>query len=302
MVRQVALKNEAAGAPANTTSATRTASFSALIDISSPNPDIRDCGSPLGVSGKPAAFPRERTSSSPSRDPYRHPRATRESFEICARGLWLTRACSTRKTATNWTRTGAAGIVRRLKRPCRRNRPNDHRRQSQSRRARGGSERSRRLLDAVHAEPRLQETPAPHLALEGHALLHPGGPRDSGRFRGALVLQCGPQSRADCRCDPAPGGRARFHPDLPVRPSFGVPALLATRRSRAGRPRSRLLLQLRSEAARAPAWKLGIAYHNVRGRGREAAADRARARLPRRRLRRHFGRRHGQQPQVLRPR
>ena len=99
------------------------------------NPDIRDCGSPLGVSGKPAAFPRERTSSCPLRDPYRHPRRLRELSNY-ARGLWLTRACSTHKTATNWTRTGAAGIVRRLKRPCRRNRPNDHRRQSQSRRAR----------------------------------------------------------------------------------------------------------------------------------------------------------------------
>ena len=36
-------------------------------------------------------------------------------------------------------------------------------------------------------------------------------------------------------------------------------------------------------------------------RGCAHAPDRARARLPRRRLRRHLGRRHGQQPQVLRP-
>ena len=54
-----------------------------------------------------------------------------------------------------------------------------------------------------------------------------------------------------------------------------------------------------SEAADT-ALKIAIAYHNVRGRWLAPAADRPRARLSRRRLRRHFGRRHGQQPQVLR--
>ena len=48
------------------------------------------------------------------------------------------------------------------------------------------------------------------------------------------------------------------------------------------------------------ALKIALAYHNVRGAGRAHAADRPRARLSRRRLRRHFGRRHRQQPQVLR--
>ena len=45
------------------------------------------------------------------------------------------------------------------------------------------------------------------------------------------------------------------------------------------------------------ALKIALAYHNVRGPGRAHAPDRPRARLSRRRLRRHFGRRHRQQPQ-----
>ncbi len=50
------------------------------------------------------------------------------------------------------------------------------------------------------------------------------------------------------------------------------------------------------------ALKIALAYHQ-RARGRRAhPPDRARARLSRRRLRRHFGRRHGQQPQILRRR
>ena len=54
-----------------------------------------------------------------------------------------------------------------------------------------------------------------------------------------------------------------------------------------------------SEAADT-ALKIAIAYHNVRGAGLAPAPDRARARLSRRRLRRHLGRRHGQQPEILR--
>ena len=48
------------------------------------------------------------------------------------------------------------------------------------------------------------------------------------------------------------------------------------------------------------ALKIALAYHRARGQGHAHAADRARARLSRRRLRRHLGRRHRQQPQVLR--
>ena len=52
---------------------------------------------------------------------------------------------------------------------------------------------------------------------------------------GAMVLQRRTQSRADRCGDPAPGGRARFHADLPVRPSAGLPARLAHRGAGAGR-------------------------------------------------------------------
>jgi beta-alanine--pyruvate transaminase len=48
------------------------------------------------------------------------------------------------------------------------------------------------------------------------------------------------------------------------------------------------------------ALKIALAYHRVRGEGTAHPADRPRARLSRRRLRRHLGRRHGQQPQVVR--
>ena len=48
------------------------------------------------------------------------------------------------------------------------------------------------------------------------------------------------------------------------------------------------------------ALKIALAYHNVRGTGVAHAPRRPGARLSRRRLRRHFGRRHGQQPQVFR--
>ena len=50
----------------------------------------------------------------------------------------------------------------------------------------------------------------------------PEGPRDPRRDGGAVVLQRRPQPPADRRGDPAPGGRARFLADLPVRPSHGV--------------------------------------------------------------------------------
>ena len=167
--------------------------------------------------------------------------ASRQRASAC-----LDPACSTGKTGDNWTSAGPAGIVRRHETPV--------------------SEGTAQMTTAASPSPAVRaEVPndlaafwlpftpnrafkkRPRLdrALQGHALLHARGAGDPRRDCGALVLQRRPQPRADRRRDPAPGGRARFHPDLPVRPSAGVPALLAPRRSRAGRPRSRLLLQLR---------------------------------------------------------
>ena len=48
------------------------------------------------------------------------------------------------------------------------------------------------------------------------------------------------------------------------------------------------------------ALKIALAYQNVQRQGRAHAPDRPRARLSRRRLRRHLGRRHRHQPQALR--
>ena len=49
------------------------------------------------------------------------------------------------------------------------------------------------------------------------------------------------------------------------------------------------------------ALKMAIAYHRARGEGHAHPADRPRARLPRRQLRRHLGGRHRRQPQDVRP-
>ena len=146
--------------------------------------------------------------------------------------------------------------------------------------ARRSSQRSRRVLDAVHAQSRVQEAAAPDLALQGHALLHAGGARDSRRDGGAVVLQRRPQPPPDRRGDPAPGGRTRFLAELPVRPSPGVPAVLAPRRAGAGRSRPRVLHQFRLGGRRHGAEDR--ARLSQRARQRLApAADRARARLSR---------------------
>ena len=165
--------------------------------------------------------------------------------------------------------------------------------------ARRSSQRSRRVLDAVHAQSRVQEAAAADFAFQGHALLHARRARDSRRDGGALVLQRRAQPPLDRRGDPAPGGRTRFLPQLPVRPSPGVSTVLASGRAGAGRSRPRVLRQLRFGGRRhGPQDR-----HRLSQRAQKRLApalDRARARLSRRRLRRHFGRRHGQQPEVLR--
>ena len=167
------------------------------------------------------------------------------------------------------------------------------------RHARRSSQRSRGLLAAVHAQSRVQEAPAADLAIEGHALLHAGRPRDHRRHRRALVLQRRPQSPADRRGHSAAGRRTRFLADLPVCASAGVLAGRAPDGDGAGRYRPRVLHQFRLGGLRHRAEDRDRLSQCARA-GLAPASDRPRARLSRRRLWRHFGRRHGQQPQILR--
>ena len=90
-----------------------------------------------------------------------------------------------------------------------------------------------------------------------------------------------------------------FSPNFQFAHAAGLPARLAPRGAGAGRSRSRLLHQFGLGGLRHGAQDRHRLSQHARA-GVAPAPDRARARLSRRRLRRHLGRRHGQQPQVLR--
>ena len=160
-------------------------------------------------------------------------------------------------------------------------------------------ERPRSVLDAVHRQPRLQGAAAHGVARQGHALLHPRGESGARRRRRAVVHQCRAQPRADRRRHPGAGRRDGFRAAVPIREPEIVRTGEPDRGDGAGRARSRVLLQFR----------LGSRRHRDEDRARllecaRAGAARAlhrpRARLSRRRLRRHVGRRHRQQPQGVR--
>ena len=124
-------------------------------------------------------------------------------------------------------------------------------------------------------------------------------PPDSRRHRGPVVLQRRPRPAEIVEAIQRQAAELDFAPTFQMgHPmAFELAARLAA--SAAGRPRPRLLHQLR----------LGVGRYRAEDRPRLPARprrghahppDRPRARLPRRRLRRHLGRRHRQQPQVLR--
>ena len=125
-------------------------------------------------------------------------------------------------------------------------------------------------------------------------------PRDPRRHRRPVVLQRRPCPAAHHRSGQPPDRDHGFRADLPDGPSPALRAGRAPGRDRAGSAQACVLHQLR----------LGVGGYRAedraglpaRARRRPAhAPDRSREGLPRRRLRRHLGRRPGQQPQVLRP-
>ena len=157
--------------------------------------------------------------------------------------------------------------------------------------------RPRSLLDALHAQPAVQGKAAPARARQRHALLDARRPQDPRRRGGAVVRERRTRPTRDHR-----GGRRASSRPWTTR-----------RRSRWGiRRRSRSPTQLVKIAPRGldhvfftnsgsesvdTALKIALAYHRVRGEAHAHAAHRARARLSRRRLRRHLGGRHLAEPQ-----
>ena len=158
---------------------------------------------------------------------------------------------------------------------------------------------ARRLLDAVHGEPPVQERAAPAGQGQGHALLDARGPPGARCGRRPVVRQRRPCAAEDRQAIAAQAAEMDFAPPFNMaHPKAFELAEQLVELAPAG-PRQGLLHQL----------GLGGRRHRAedgdrlppRPRRRPAhAPDRPRARLPRRQLRRHLGRRHRRQPQELR--
>ena len=134
-------------------------------------------------------------------------------------------------------------------------------------RHRGGAERPRSLLDAVHGQPRLQGAAAADRPRQGHALLHAGGPRGARRRRRA----CGapmPATTAIRSCRRSrrrpPSSTSRRPSSSAIRSAFELASRIAALAP--GRSRPRVLLQFR----------LGGGRHRAEDRAR--LLERARAR------------------------
>ena len=169
-------------------------------------------------------------------------------------------------------------------------------------RVRPQPEQSRSLLDAVHRQPAVQGQAAPVRRRQGHALHHP-----------STAARCSTAPPASGACNAGHGrkkivrgGRATRSRRWITRPPsrWAIPSAfeLASRldHAAAGRSRPCVLHQLRLRGGRHRAEDRARLSPRARP-GHAHAPDRARARLSRRRLRRHLGRRHRHQPQVLRP-
>ena len=149
------------------------------------------------------------------------------------------------------------------------------------------------------ANRQFKKAPRMFVARRRHALHHQRRAAGARRHRRALVLQRRALPAADHRGDPGAGGGDRLRAGVPDGAPEGVRAGQPADRHRAGGDGARVLHQLR----------VGVGRDGAEDRHRLSAGDRAgdadpadrpRARLSRGELRRHLGRRHRQQPQVLR--
>ena len=158
-----------------------------------------------------------------------------------------------------------------------------------------------RLLDAVHRQPAVQAGAAPAgRAPKGMHYWTPRRPRRSSTA-----------ARASGASTPATAGRRssrrsqRRRRELDYAPTFQMGHPLAfelAERLAAIAPEGLDHVFFTNSGSEAvdTALKIALAYHRARGEAARIAADRPRARLSRRRLRRHLGRRHRRQPQAVR--
>ncbi len=163
------------------------------------------------------------------------------------------------------------------------------------------AQQSRSLLDAVHGQPAVQGQAAPVRRRRGHALHHHRRPQGPGRHRRPLV-RATPAMAA--RRSPRRSRAGRSSMDYAPAFQMGHPIAfeLASRLTTCCRATSTMCSSpTPARKSVDTALKIALAYHRVKRPGPAHAPDRPRARLSRRRLRRHLGRRHRQQPQVLRP-
>ena len=157
-----------------------------------------------------------------------------------------------------------------------------------------------RVLDAVHAEPRLQGRSEDGRARGGHVPVERARRPADRRVVGPVLRERRPLPQGDRAGGRRAARRARLHRAVYSRPSEAVRAREPRRGADAGRPQPHLLHQL----------GLGVGRHRDEGRARLLAGEGPgrshdvhlpRARVSRRQLRRRLARRHGEQPPALRP-
>src|SRR5438067_2165449 len=158
--------------------------------------------------------------------------------------------------------------------------------------------RTRSVLDALHRQPSVQGEAATAREGERHALLDARGAADPRCGGGTVVRERRSRPAGD-----RPGGRepARDHGVRAALPDGTPGRVRAGQRARedlAGALEARVLHQLRLRIGRYGAEDRPRLAPRSRG-SLAHPPDRARARLSRRGLRRHLGRRHGLEPQGL---